>query len=148
MLENVHVGDYIYCEPNRAWKVIGIDEYFDPIFIIEDQDSKIIKSVTGRQCSWFKLVPKDENGDWLFVGDKVLCDNHGDIIELTIEEYDTCNSEMIYATNSACHEDNYYACTLARKDSYSYENIYKDVDEILTSIENNTKKLKELLKRR
>lgn len=147
MLKKFNVGDYVYCGENAAWKVISAGEGCFPFFIIENTDNKILKNITDCNCSCFKPVPRDENGDWLFIGDKVLYDNHGDIIELTIKKYDTWNPAKIYATDNVLrHDNNYFACTLTRKDSYSYENIYKDVDEILTRIENDTKKLKELLK--
>lgn len=145
MLINPKVGDYIYIDQNNAWLIKDVvDSDYASYLVIMSEDGRNYRTVSRPDYLLWKLVPKDAHGNWLFVGDKVTYDFHGDIIELTIDGYHKSRSELINATDSALHhQDCYYACTVAREDS---NDVCGGAGEVIARIERDVEKLKKMLK--
>ncbi len=149
MLINPKVGDYIYIDQNRIWLIKDIvdrnfDRDYDKYLVIMSKNGKNYRVVDQSDYLIWKPVPKDANGNWLFVGDKVTHDFHGDIIELTIDGYHKSRSELISATDSASHHQAcYYACTVTREDS---NDVCEGAGEVIARIERDVEKLKKMLK--
>lgn len=139
-MEEIKVGDYVYTEamPFTHSRVTNIDKYItiQPI----NKNSKEIVVIPEL----LHLVPKDENGDWLFIGDKVLYNDMEGVVE-NYCWYDNTKVLVYTKLGTTGFLENINATWLTKKESYSYKSLYQDVDKILEIIKNSTSALKRIL---
>lgn len=139
-MEEIKVEDYAHTEamPFTHSRVTNIDKYItiQPI----NKNSKEIVVIPEL----LHLVPKDENGDWLFIGDKVLYNDIEGIVE-NYCWYGNTKIPVYTKLGPTGFLESINATWLTKKKSYSNKNQYQGVNKILKIIKNDFSALKRIL---